>query len=71
MHAEDGILHSHRRENLKSYIVLFLGSIRMLLITAKVIPISPILVVLMTEAKQRFLQEPHNITSQKTTFSNS
>jgi hypothetical protein len=53
---EDTILHSHRRENLKSY-------------TASVVPSSPILVTLMKEAlssSDRFLQEPHGVASQKT-----
>jgi hypothetical protein len=44
-----------------------------LLVTASVVPNSPILVTLMMEAlsssKRRFLQEPHGVTSQKTTFS--
>jgi hypothetical protein len=40
--------------------------------TANVVYISPILVTLMMEAlvppKRRFLQEPHGVTSQKTSF---
>jgi hypothetical protein len=49
--TEDGILHSHRRENLKSYIALAGGaSCRRLLVTASVVPGSPILVTLMMEA---------------------
>jgi hypothetical protein len=61
---EDTILHSHRRENLKSYIVflygeatlrnirhlVFLRSVRRLLVAASVVPSSPILVTLMKEA---------------------
>jgi hypothetical protein len=39
---EDGILHSHCRENLRS--------VRRLLVTASVVPRSPILVTLMKEA---------------------
>jgi hypothetical protein len=43
-----------------------------LLITANVVPSSPILVTLMMEAlsspKRPFLQEPHGVTSQKTPF---
>jgi phospholipid N-methyltransferase len=54
---EDAILHSHRRENLKSY---------------SVVPSSQILVTLMMEAlnssESRFLQESHGVTSQKTPF---
>jgi hypothetical protein len=42
---EDGILHSHRRENLK----LFLRSVRRLLVAANVVPSSPILVTLIME----------------------
>jgi hypothetical protein len=40
---EDTILHSHRRENLKSYV-------RRLFVTADVVPSSPILATLMMEA---------------------
>jgi hypothetical protein len=43
-----------------------------MLVTASVIPSSPILVILMKEglssSKRRFLQEPHGVTSQKTPF---
>jgi hypothetical protein len=43
-----------------------------LLVTANVVPSSPILVTLMMEAirssETRFLQEPHGVTSQKTAF---
>jgi hypothetical protein len=34
----------------------------------KVVPISLNLVTLMMEAKRRFLQEPHGVTSKKTAF---
>jgi hypothetical protein len=37
---------------------------RRLLVTANVVPMSPILV----PPKHRFLQEPHGVTSQKTAF---
>jgi hypothetical protein len=48
---EDTILHSHRRENLKSYkYQVFLRSVRRLLLTTGVVPSSPILVTLMKEA---------------------
>jgi hypothetical protein len=50
----------------------FLRSVRLLLVTASVVPSSPILDTLMKEAlsssKRRFLQEPHSVTSQKTPF---
>jgi hypothetical protein len=46
--------------------------VRRLLVMANVVPSSPILVALMKEAlsssETRFLQEPHGVTSQKTTF---
>jgi hypothetical protein len=45
---------------------------RRLLVTANVVPSSPILVTLMKEAlsssKNQFLQEPHGVTLQKTPF---
>jgi hypothetical protein len=47
---EDTILHSHRRENLKSYTVVFLRSVRRLLVTANVVRSSANLVTLMKEA---------------------
>jgi hypothetical protein len=60
---EDTILHSHRRENLKSQLgttlavtsnrwtlLVFLRSVRRLLVTASVVPSSLILVTLMKEA---------------------
>jgi hypothetical protein len=56
---EDGILHSHRREDLKSY-------------TTNVVPSSPIPVILMMEAihssETSGLTKSHGVTSQKTTF---
>jgi hypothetical protein len=61
--SEDGILHSHRRENLKSYTVflygeathrnihlVFLSSVRRLLVAACVVPSAPIFVTLIKEA---------------------
>jgi hypothetical protein len=52
--------------------IIFLGSVSRLLITANVVPISPILVTLMIErlhpSKSLFLQEPHGVTYQKTAF---
>jgi hypothetical protein len=52
--------------------IVFLRSLRRLLVTANV-PTSPNLVTLMMEAryvppKRLFLQEPHGVTSQKTPF---
>jgi hypothetical protein len=53
-------------------VLVFLCSVRRLLVTASVVPSSPIFVTLMKEAlsspKRRFLQEPHGVTSQKTPF---
>jgi hypothetical protein len=50
----------------------YLRSVRRLLVTASVVPSSPILVTLMKEAlsssETLFLQEPHGVTSQKTPF---
>jgi hypothetical protein len=47
-------------------------SVRQLLVTANVVPISPILVTLMMEAlnssETRFSEKPHGVTSQKTPF---
>jgi hypothetical protein len=43
--------------------VVFICSVRRLLVTASVAPSSPILIALMKEA---LLQEPHGVTSQKT-----
>jgi hypothetical protein len=59
---EDGILHSYRRESLKSYIALTGWALkrrcnvewRRLLVTANVVPSSPILVTLMMEALSSF-----------------
>jgi hypothetical protein len=50
--SEDTILHSHRRENLKPDLV-FLRSVRRLLVTASFIPSSPIFVT-MKEAQSSF-----------------
>jgi hypothetical protein len=50
---EDAILHSHRRENLKSYICVLtvrFDGVRRLLVATNVVPSSPILVTLMMEA---------------------
>jgi hypothetical protein len=51
---------------------IFLRSVRRLLVTAIVVPSSPILVALMTEALESsdtsVLQDPHDVTSQKTWF---
>jgi hypothetical protein len=51
---------------------VFLRSVLRLLVTASVVPSSPILVTLMKEAlssyETRFLQEPHGVTSQKKPF---
>jgi hypothetical protein len=52
--------------------LVFLRSVRQLLVKANVVPSSPILVALIMEAisspKRRFLQEPHGVTSQKMPF---
>jgi hypothetical protein len=52
--------------------LVFLRSVRQLLVTASDVPSSPILVTLMKEAlgssETRFLQEPQGVTSQKTPF---
>jgi hypothetical protein len=51
---------------------VFLRSVRRLLVTASVVPSSPILVTLRRRhyvpPKRRFLQEPHSVTPHKTTF---
>jgi hypothetical protein len=51
---------------------VFLHSVRRLLVTANVVHSSPIIVTLMKEAlrssEHRLLQEPHGVTSQKTSF---
>jgi hypothetical protein len=49
---------------------LAVTSVRRLLVTANVVPSSPILVTLMMEAKRRFSQESHDVTCHKTTFFN-
>jgi hypothetical protein len=72
--TEDAIIHSHRRDNLKSYNVKFYSHIEFFrsvirfLVTADVVPSSPIIVTLMVEAKcsSETLQEPHGVTSKKT-----
>jgi hypothetical protein len=52
--------------------LVFLRSVRRLLVAACVVPSSPIRVTLMKEAqvppKRQFLQEPHGVTLQKTPF---
>jgi hypothetical protein len=52
--------------------LVFLRSVRRLLVAACVVPSSPIFVTLMKEApvpsKRRFLQEPHGVRTQKTPF---
>jgi hypothetical protein len=58
---------------LRRFVVLvFLRSVRRLLVTDSIFPSSPILVTLMKEAlpssERRFLQEPHGVRSQKTPF---
>jgi hypothetical protein len=49
-----------------------IGDLGTMLVTASIVPSSQILVTLMMEAlsslKRRFLQEPHDVTSQKTPF---
>jgi hypothetical protein len=55
-----------------SIIRVFLRSVRRLLVTANVVPSSPILVTLMKKALRSsetpVLKEPHSVTSQKTPF---
>jgi hypothetical protein len=52
--------------------LVFLRSVPRLLVTASVVPSSPVLVALMKDAlnssETRFLQEPYGVTSQKTAF---
>jgi hypothetical protein len=52
--------------------IVFLRRAYRLIVTANVVPSSPILVTLMMEelssANRRFLQGPHRVTSQKTCF---
>jgi hypothetical protein len=52
-------------------LVVFLYSVRRLLVTFKIVPSSPILITLKMEAlnspKRRLLQEPHGVVSQNTT----
>jgi hypothetical protein len=74
---EDTILHSHRRENLKSYIgkTLFCisRSVRRLLVPASVVPSSPVLVTQMMERLSSSetsvpTRATQGVTSQKTAF---
>jgi hypothetical protein len=44
------------------------GEIGTMLVTASVVPSSQILVTLMKKSLSRFLQEPHDVTSQKIPF---
>jgi hypothetical protein len=50
-------------------VLVFLGSVRRLLVTAIVVPRSPIVITLMTEAPHSsetpFLQESHVVTTQE------
>jgi hypothetical protein len=52
--------------------VVFIHSVRRLLVTSSVVPSSPILVTPMKEARRSsetsVLKEPHGVTSQKTPF---
>jgi hypothetical protein len=72
--GELGTVTSNRRtlrRNTKWYLVLvFLHSVRRLLVTVNVVPSSTTLVTLMKKAlsssETRFLREPHGVTSQKT-----
>jgi hypothetical protein len=51
--------------------LIFLHSVCRLLVTAGIVPSSPILVILMEEAlrsSETSVQEPHGVTSQKTPF---
>jgi hypothetical protein len=63
---------SCRNRQLKERIASMIGL--RLLVTANVVPISPILVTVIMETvcltKRRLLQEPHEVTSQKTAFFN-
>jgi hypothetical protein len=54
---KDTVLHSHRRENLKSYIG-----------TTLVVTSNRRTLRRNTKSERRFLQEPHGVTSQKTAF---
>jgi predicted hotdog family 3-hydroxylacyl-ACP dehydratase len=69
--SETSVLTRATRRNIpEDTHLIFLRSVRRLLVTASVIPGSPILVTLMKEALnssgRRFLQEPHGVTSQTT-----
>jgi hypothetical protein len=58
--------------NVSCNYIVFLRNVRRLLVTANVVPSSPILVTPMIEARRSserlFLQERHDVTSQKTAF---
>jgi hypothetical protein len=59
------------RRTLRRNTKQFLRSVRRLLVTGSVVPSSPILVTLFQGgAKFRVLQEPHGVTSQKTSLFN-
>jgi hypothetical protein len=61
-----------RRVPLVTTDTAFIRIMLRLLVTANVVPGSPILITLMMEAyvppKRRFLQEPRGVSSKKTTF---
>jgi hypothetical protein len=52
--------------------LVFLRNVLRLIVTANVVPSSPIIVTMMMEAicssETRFLQQPHSVTSQKSAF---
>jgi hypothetical protein len=60
---EDTILHSHRLENFKSYIVFLYGEA-----THRHMRRLETLRIKRTKKKKGFIQEPHGVTSQKTPF---
>jgi hypothetical protein len=61
-----GMYHLHHQDDKNQHSMFWL------LVTAKIVPSSPILVTLMMETihspKHRFLQEAHGVASQKTAF---
>jgi hypothetical protein len=65
-------LHQGDKNLWNTKYLVFLRSVRRLLVAACVVPSSPIFVTLMKEAqvppKRLFLQEPHCVTTQKTPF---
>jgi hypothetical protein len=67
-----GGTHRLHHQDDKKYNVVFLRSMRLLLVTANIFHSSPILLTQMLEAlgssKHRFLQEPQGVISQKTAF---